>query len=247
MLSGWDGSTAGEGLAAQACWFCPLFTHFQWLIPEESEGTSTTWCLWHCQLLLPPHCHHLGVLTGISSPLWALLWYDCLCGSAGPLLHLQKFCFDCPHWTICAVAETVADAKFYGDLDPQLHLLGINVRSDLSDKLGIRKEGDTVIPPLWLPVSHCNAIQCAVLHIHLGFLRPNFTGQTFIEGISSKAMFLKQAGPSDTHSDYLQNTKCLGCRKSASSGIRLLFIMPYYCNIEISVKCKCKSSSEAGE
>lgn len=58
MLSGWDGPTTGEGgLAAQTCWFCLLFTHFQWLIPEESEDTSTAWYLWHCQLLLSPHCH----------------------------------------------------------------------------------------------------------------------------------------------------------------------------------------------
>lgn len=38
------------------------------------------------------------------------------------------------------VTETAADAEFYGDLDPQLHLLGIYVRGDLSDRLGVREK-----------------------------------------------------------------------------------------------------------
>lgn len=119
-------------MASQMCWFCWLFTHFQWLISHESEGTSTTWFLWHCQLLLSPH--HCSVMSPFT------------CLSSVGVRHLFRLCYGLPSSSsstlecLC-MRQMTADADFNGDLDPQLHLLGIYVRGDLSDR------GDTVIPP----------------------------------------------------------------------------------------------------
>lgn len=131
------------GLAVQTCWFCRLFTYFQWLIPKESEGTSTAWILWHCQLLLSPHCH--GIMSHST------------CLSSMRAHHRFKLCYGLLVSTVCCafvagsdmivhigvsvhVTETAADTGFYGDLDPQLYLLGIYVRSDLNDRLGVREK-----------------------------------------------------------------------------------------------------------
>lgn len=69
--------------------------------------------------------------------------------SAVPLLHPQRSAAIVPVGVSVHATELAADAEFYVDLDPQLHLLWIYVRGDLSDTLGVReKKGDTVIPPL---------------------------------------------------------------------------------------------------
>lgn len=89
-LSGWDGSTAGDGgLAAQTSCFCRLFTHFQWLIPLESEGTSPAWHLWHCQLPFSTHrrgfMFHSTCLSSVGAhrllELFLLIWW-CLVPSS---------------------------------------------------------------------------------------------------------------------------------------------------------------------
>lgn len=86
---GMDPAQVERGLTAQTCWLCRLFTHFQWLIPEESEDTSTTWFLWHCQLLLSPH--HRGFMSHST----------CLSSAGAHHLSICVCCCDRPYWSIC--------------------------------------------------------------------------------------------------------------------------------------------------
>lgn len=72
VLSGWNGSTVGEGdVAARMCRFSRLSSNLQALISYESEGMSLTGFPWHCQLLYSPRHHSFmlqSVLSGSPSP-----------------------------------------------------------------------------------------------------------------------------------------------------------------------------------
>lgn len=72
VLSGWNGSTVGEGdVAAWMCRFSRLSSNLQALISCESEGMSLTGFPWHCQLLYSPRHHSFmlqSVLSGSPSP-----------------------------------------------------------------------------------------------------------------------------------------------------------------------------------
>ncbi len=138
--------------------------------------------------LPPPACPHLKHITSSSS---VMVWLCLQC--AVPLL-LQL----CLHWRVAACDWTAADAEFYGDLDPQLHLLGIYVKSDSSEILGVNKEGNTVIPPLWLPMSLCNTGQYSVLLIYLASCAPIFTGQMSSKAFQVKLWYWNRQAP-QTH------------------------------------------------
>lgn len=179
MLSGWDGSTTGEGdLAGGFCW---LFTRFQWLILLREWG----------------YFHNLVPLTLSITPLTSSPWLyvsfhlPVLSGSKSTIHGVYKMItsrkvvlwsspLECLH-----VTET-AHAEFYTPSAEDLCEEWVEWQTG-----NRRNEGDTVIPPLWIPTSRCNAGWCAVLLIHLAFLWTYLHWTDVIEGIPSEAMILK--------------------------------------------------------